>query len=182
MELEMNIVGLDLETTGLDMNLGHRMIQIGISFGVLDTICHDVFPVGPIVCDPEAMAINKFSEARIIAGTPNGMLDILLVEELKQRGAVENSLYIVGWNVGWDREFVRKELPLTAKFICRPIDLTGIAIARQVKSGGNPDDWRKNQKEAIQKDIAGILGYSNYHDAGHDAKAALLAFHLLTRP
>lgn len=169
----MTLVGLDIETTGLDRRQHHRLIQIGIAHGVFDVMTHDVKPIGTVVCDPVAMAINKFTPERIDVGWPDDEVDHLLSERLRDRGHAPASLTAVGWNVGsFDLHFLREDLPQTAAFFShRVIDLTGIFIAHY------GERWRE-EKDRSHREVADLLGVAKWHDAGFDAVAALVAFRL----
>lgn len=168
----MNFVGLDIETTGLDMWKKHRLIQIGIAFHRQNVICHDVQPWGIVKFDPEAMKVNGFTEERVAAAEFQMVIDNSIYNELMNMGHSPNAqLTPVGWNVGpFDLPFVKAELPRTAKFFShRVVDLSSIAMFL----AGGSDDWRKRKDEG-HKTIEEILGEVKWHDAGYDALAALI--------
>lgn len=172
----MKFMGLDIETTGLNYLANHRLIQFGTAEGVRDYMSQDIFPVGPIEFDPEAMAVNGFTRQRVFAGKPQLQADVMLAVTFAQHGYTTGSITPVGWNVGsFDLHFVKMELPRTAEFFShRVVDLTSVFI---VKFG---DQWRQKKTEA-QKMVEDIVGEAYWHDAGFDAMAALLVLKIIQR-
>jgi DNA polymerase III epsilon subunit-like protein len=175
----MNLVGLDIETTGTNYNAGHRLIQIGIAFKDGTKLKEDVQPVGKLTIDPEALDVNGFTLQRIAKARRSDEVDRRLSEQLADLGWTEGSLTPVGWNVGdFDLGFIRHELPLTAEFFSyRVVDLTGIAILHELRTGQN---FRK-LKARLAEEAVEILGRDERHDALYDAEAALLVLNSLVR-
>ena len=172
----MILAGLDIETTGTDPNKYHRLIQIGIAVKDGPTLKLDIRPDGPLMIEPEALAINGFTLTRIDQGVDRRYADRYIASFLKQKGFKPNSLTPVGWNVGgFDLVFVKRELPRTAEFFAyRALDLTGLAIMYELKTGKS----YQGLKEEFNKKIAEMLGRDEQHDALYDAEAALLAIDL----
>jgi oligoribonuclease (3'-5' exoribonuclease) len=169
----MTLVGLDIETTGLDPDR-HGTIQIGISFGTCETFSRDLNP-GDCEVDSSALDVNNFTIERITNAPTSELVDEALSNMFIQRGYTKGSLTPVGWNVGgFDIPFIKNDLPLTSNFFShRVFDLTGICML----SAG--DGWRQHKNYWHEK-VAEILGgESQWHDAGYDAKAALLTARLL---
>ena len=170
----MNLTGLDIETTGVDLNKHHRLIQIGIvTMAGVHSFCYDVCPIGDMMIDAEAMAVNGFTLNRIAQAMHGPIVDSTLSAAIAALGVREGELTAVGWNVGgFDIAFIKKELPKTAAFFShRALDLTGVAMVNEMKTG---KPWRALKAE-IHKFVADYLCEDKRHDALYDAKAALLA-------
>jgi len=171
----MILAGVDIETTGLDPDKHHRIIQIGIATDT-HAFWRDIQPEGPIMIDPRALAVNKFTLTRIGKADHTSVVDRSLDKLLSSAGFKRGDLTPVGWNVGgFDMQFINKELPLTAKYFhYRCVDLTALAIFYEVKTGKS----YKDLKEDLKKKVVSIFGSDNEHDALWDAQAALVALRL----
>lgn len=179
----MLLAGLDIETTGLDLKQGHRLIQIGIS--VLDTetgktndYASDVRPVGKIVYNDHAMQVNKFTKSRIKKADSQYKVDSEIWGQMLKDGYRHDTLIPVGFNViMFDMPFIRLELPLIATLFTYPteqrstraIDLMSLGLLYEFKTGVPYGSIKKASKEHVEK----AFGYENHHDALYDAKAAL---------
>lgn len=179
----MKFVGIDIETTGLDPNQNHRLIQIGIAFGVLDSFGYDVKPEGAMALCPAAMEINHFTPERIEGAEGQSQVDAIIHNKLLERGCSKGELTPVGWNVGaFDMKFISKELPKTAEFFShRVLDLTPICIYKSFLSGYDTAEAWRAMKETEHKRIESLLGEAKWHDAEYDATAALLQWRLWSR-
>jgi DNA polymerase III epsilon subunit-like protein len=172
-----HFVGLDLETTSSDLVKGAKICQLGMAFGACDGFTSDVgWPLE--VCDisEEALAVNKFTRERIAGGPPPETIDAAAAAWLVTHHAGSHGLIAVGWNVaGFDLPFVRAQLPQVADFFSyRTADLNAICFALG-KPGRTWEAWKKQAKQWATT----ILGTANWHDAGFDAAAGLLAFYWL---
>lgn len=179
----MLLAGLDIETTGLDMKQGHRLIQIGIS--VLDTetgktndYYSDVRPVGKIMYSDHALKVNGFTKRRIKKARSQDSVDAILWGQMLADGYKLDSLIPVGFNViMFDMPFIRKELPLVATLFTYPteqrstraIDLMSLGLFYEFKTGTPYDSLKKDVREYVEK----VFGYEKHHDALYDAKAAI---------
>jgi DNA polymerase III epsilon subunit-like protein len=179
----MLLAGLDIETTGLDMKAGHRLIQIGIS--VLDTetgqtndYVSDVRPVGKIIYSDYALKVNGFSKRRIKAARSQDSVDAAIWSQMMKDSYKLDSLIPVGFNViMFDMPFIKKELPLVSTLFTYPseqrstraIDLMSLGLLYEFKTGTPYDSLKKDMKDYVEK----VFGYENHHDALYDAKAAL---------
>lgn len=172
----MILIGLDIETTGTDVNKHHRLIQIGIASKDGLRISYDVLPKGDMFIQQEALGINGFTLSRIGNANIGSAVDNAISAELSFLGYKENSLTPVGWNVGgFDMTFIKKELPKTASFFTyRTLDLTALAIMYELKTGKSYRDL----KDIFHAKIAEKLGRNERHDALYDAEAALEAVDL----
>lgn len=169
----MLFAGFDLETTGLDANINHRIIQIGVALEDGTGFNHDICPIGDINISSEALKVNGFSLERIARGLSPSEVEDLLVPELSKLGEIT----AVGWNVGsFDLAFIGRDLPRVKRcFSHRCVDLTGICILK----GGN--NWRTVKAEWQAKAEAALGEVGVWHDALWDAKAALKVWQLLQR-
>lgn len=181
----MLLAGLDIETTGLDMNENHRLIQIGVYIEDTETgrtsrYTSDVRPLGTIATSEEALLINGFTAKRIMDAPTQATVDAELFTLLKDCGYTYDSLIPVGWNVvAFDMPFIQKELPLATKYFTYPcsthstraIDLTALGLYYEYKTG-TP---YKELKKRIATEIELRLGKALWHDAGYDAQAAVEA-------
>lgn len=179
----MLLAGLDIETTGLEMTAGHRLIQIGICVldtetGVMNEYSSDVQPVGKIVFDDFAMKVNGFTKKRIKAAPTQTQVDSIIWGELLKAGYRIDSLIPVGHNViMFDMPFIRRELPLIAKMFTYPspqrstraIDLMSLGLAYEYKTGIPYESIKAESKQHVEK----VFGYAHHHDAMFDAKAAI---------
>lgn len=170
------LTGLDIETTGIDLYKNHRLIQIGVAIWNGPRYVFDVQPEGHIAIDPGAMKVNGFTLRRMGEAPMTAEVDYMLSKSLAKDGFTEGQLTPVGFNVGgFDLPFIKKELPLVAKFFSyRALDLTGLAILYELKTGRSYRDL----KEEFHTKIVKELGKDQRHDALYDAEAALIAVQL----
>lgn len=178
----MLLAGVDIETTGLYMNRGHRLIQIGISvldteLGTIHDFVTDVRPVGRVEYDDRAMKINGFTKARIKKAPSQDAADTQIWGELLRLYRAD-SIIPVGSNViNFDMAFIKKELPLVATMFMYPnddhgiraIDLIPLGLFHELKTGIPYEAIKREYKDYA----AHALGYREEHDALYDAKAAL---------
>lgn len=173
---EMIFAGLDIETTGVDINKGHRLIQIGVAFEGGPKIAYDVRPTGDLTISAEALEVNNFTLKRIGEAEPTHIVDDRLSADLRKAGYKLGSITPVGWNVGgFDMCFVKKELPKSAEFFSyRTLDLTGIAMMYELRTGKGYRDL----KDEFAAKTKAVLGRDERHDALYDAEAALVVMKL----
>lgn len=190
-------IGLDIETSA--SNLLGKTIQIGIARGTESSFVSDIgwstvefhetarleegdeIERGLVLIETEALKVNRFDIARIRAGRPAWQIDSEAAEWISQWG---KGLHCVGWNVGsFDMPFVRRDLPNLAKHLSRrTVDLNALCFALGSQSqlfDERAPGWeffKKRSKRYAEE----ILGHTQWHDAGYDAKAALLSFRWLS--
>lgn len=180
----MNFAGLDIETTGTCPDKHHRLIQIGIALPNGFNITWDVYPIGDINICAKSMEINGFTLGRIYDAPLQTDVDAYISTELALQGYTHASLIPVGWNVGvFDMDFVKRELPETAKFFifghdeisAKCMDLNALAMFYAYKTGVPLNDFKKQLKAEAAK----RLGLDKEHDALYDAKSALVILEIL---
>jgi len=170
-------VGLDIETTGSDINSNHGLIQIGVDFGAGARFVSDVKPhVGAAIDWEEAMTVNKFTIERLEAAPDRLAVDLQLHTWLAKQGAEKRRLIPVGWNVaGFDMPFVRRYLPSAATmFSYRSVDLNAICFT--MSGSKHPfEEWKRQAKKIAADAIAAEDDRFEpaWHDALYDARAAL---------
>jgi DNA polymerase III epsilon subunit-like protein len=168
--MNLKFVGLDIETSGTELDK-HQLIQIGVAVGCLKTFTMDVgYDMSDLVIDEQAMEVHKISLARTVGAKRPNEVDDLLCQWLTENDL--KKLVAVGWNVaGFDMPFVRKYLPKASKFFSyRTVDLNAICFAT---------GRFKHMKKMSKKFAMDVLGTEQWHDAGYDAIASLLAFKYL---
>lgn len=176
---EMKLTGLDIETTGTDINKNHRLIQVGIVLPNGEKLSADVRPVGDIMIQAEAMKVNGFTLARIGDADLTHVVDDIMSADIRRNGYKHGDLTPVGWNVGaFDMAFMKKEMPKTAAYFSyRAMDLTALAIAYELRTGKS----RLELKQRLAKRVAKKLGRDERHDALYDAEAALVCLNMLLK-
>lgn len=170
--MSLTLVGVDIETTGLDPSANHRLIQIGIVLPGGTKICYDVKPYGYMNFTKKALEVNGFTMERIEKGTPQADVDTIISTQLRKQGWTDADLTPVGFNVGaFDMRFIHKELPKTARFFShRVLDLTGVAIMHELRTGHSYRDL----KDEMHAKVVERLGRDQRHDALYDAEAAMV--------
>lgn len=162
-------VGLDIETTGSDIDAGAGLIQIGAYDGESRARFSSlVVPHAGHSVTVKAMEVNGLNLDTIHAQAPAASkVDVQLYQFLLGLGAEERSVVPIGWNVGtFDMPFVRRYLPHTAAlFGYRSIDLNSIAFTLNPKKLEVPKKASKRYAELE-------MGRTEWHDAGFDAEAA----------
>lgn len=189
-------IGLDLETSGTDIDAGSVPIQVGVSVGSYShmksliggwefnkqpssaypatwddraALIHNIDPslVGPD-CDPEEWP--TVVDRKVVSF-------LTRIANVGPREAV-----LVGWNVGtFDFPFVRQFLPATAALCSyRFVDLNAVVFSMAEagrRRAYQPDQaigakaWKARAKKAAERMMG---GEPKWHDAGYDATASLL--------
>ena len=166
-------LGLDIETTGTDVN-SHELIQIG----VYDPISEDrfVLDVGHDVWlqNEESMKVTGFTEDRIRTAPRSEVVDALLTDWLGKHGIGAMDAVPVGFSVGqFDMPFVRKTLPTAATRIgWRSIDLNAVAFTVEDVTGIDPAKMKRKASKFAEEQGARRGWTPRWHDAGWDAYAA----------
>lgn len=166
--------GLDIETTGSDIDAGAAIIQIGVTFGGYQAFVSDIKPHAGAVIVPEAMAVNKITQERMDAAPSAAEVDENLSQWLISQGIEPRRFIAIGWNVaGFDIPFVKRYLPKTFKFLSyRTVDLNAIVFTLDPVRG--QDRLKKQLKTWTEEGLDGSA-----HDALFDATSAIEAWRIL---
>lgn len=183
----MKFIGLDLETTGSDIDAGALPIEIGIAAGysVADQMSELIgWPEG-MHWDLEAAEIHQIDQTAVIAAKSVVEVDAMAAEFLTTRGIGRHEAILVGWNVGsFDFPFVKRYLPVTAELCSyRFVDLNSVVFSmaeshrRKFPELQVPGykSWKKRAKNMCEEE----MGSSAWHSAGYDATASLVAWRWL---
>lgn len=188
-------IGLDLETSGSDINAGAVPIELGLVIDDRRKLDRDIFDqrVGgwdwendPIEWDINAERVHKINMVELDDAPPAHIVDCMAVAWLyplvKDTPRMER--IPVGWNVaGFDMPFVDRHFPqLRALLSYRSIDLNAIVLA-MAGLGGDPTA-RYRQTKTTVKDYARLnaeqIGFEQkWHVAWFDAWAALQSLECL---
>ena len=170
-------MGLDGEMTGLDMHQGHKLCQVGLSFGACETYNSIVgWPHRDLACNPESMAVHGISRQAIAEGPSRGTVEAEMTQFVVTR--TTQRVHSVGWNVaGFDIPWFRSAFPEFSQRCLhyRTVDLNALCFALS-----HTDNEYKRVKEASKRWARDILGGTpRDHEAGYDAAASLLSFYYL---
>lgn len=173
----ITLVGLDLETTGSDIDAGAVPIQLGVAYG--DEYAS--WYVNPRQCDNKYVWSDEAEKVHGISrddAEKNGEHPLVvsaravvwLAERDVLRGA-RMDRWPLGWNVGsFDMPFVRRYMPPLADwFSYRSMDLNAVCEFATVAHGEQFSTLKKKAKQAAELADARAA----WHDAGFDALAAL---------
>jgi oligoribonuclease (3'-5' exoribonuclease) len=167
-------IGVDGEMTGRNGPEVHQLVQIGVAVGPDEVFASDI-GYDKWSEDTESMAVHGLSAERIRAAARADAVDAELCRWLADKvvGA-ERGLIPVGWNVAaFDLPYIRRYLPRFASHLSRrSVDLNAVCFTF---AGGAGSRW-KSLKKRSKRYVEGRLGGAQWHDAGYDAAAALLAW------
>ncbi|MCA1704012.1 MAG: hypothetical protein LC808_12395 [Actinobacteria bacterium] len=166
-------IGVDGEMTGTDGPDIHQLIQIGVATAPDEVFVSDI-GYKKWSEDAESMAVHGLSAERIRAAPGADAVDAELCKWLADKvvGA-DRGLIVVGWNVAaFDLPYVRRYLPRFAGHLSRrSVDLNAVCFTFAGTAGSRWKRLKKRSKRYAEE----RLGRANWHDAGYDAAAALLA-------
>lgn len=183
-------VGLDCEMSGTDV-LEHKLIQIGISFDARSQSKNFVSDVGwekgTYRYDPESLQVIEWDFSRIEAGPPAYKVETKILEFFEENDVGPGSAIPVGWAVGrFDMPFVKATFPNIWHYFVWPkanqnnvvaLDLTYVAMTfgfNNTKKELGYNGWKKASKRYAQTELEKIGVSAQWHDAGYDARAAIL--------
>lgn len=177
-------IGLDGEMSGNDIDIGHKLIQIGMAKyidGEMQSIGTLLNP-GIMEWSAQAEEVHQFSRDHIEKnGEDPAMVDQMLADwanPTKQR----RDFVMVGFNVGsFDRAFVKQSLPiLFNRFSRRSVDLNSVIFSMS-ETNSQFERIKGNAKEYAFEKMEGMFdGFKNrQHDAEYDAVMSLYCFEYL---
>ena len=183
---QLNCIGLDLETTGSDINDGAVPIQLGLAFGD-DMRAWEIDPesCGEYTWSAEAEGVHGLKEHDVLAyGLDVKVVDCLAVAWLYEVGALATgrmNRQPVGWNVaGFDMAFIDRYMPnLRSVLSYRTIDLNAVCAVLGGLLADNVASLKKHSKRHVNDMYSRNGEQVRWHDAGFDAKAALISLDYL---
>lgn len=171
----LEFAGVDIETTGSDINAGAGICQIGVFLGD-QSFVSDIRPHSGALITDEALRVNGFTHDRFHDAPDSFIVDATLYDWLSSFHIPPKTLIAIGWNVaGFDLPFIRKFLPKTATlFSYRTIDLNAVIFTM------DPENGMDKLKRKIKNYAASCVNEDkNWHDALYDAKTAFFAWRKL---
>jgi hypothetical protein len=175
-------VGLDIETTGSNIEAGAGICQVGV-YSPTHQFVSDIRPHAGYAVTEEAMGVNGFTHERLEAGAPLLEVDEGLSIFLGTLAPEGNHRRIIpiGWNVaGFDMGFIRRFLPRSFEwFSYRSVDLNAICFTMDPS---NWKDYKRASKQYAGERMEGkLVGYTEKraHDALYDAAQGYYAWHYL---
>jgi DNA polymerase III epsilon subunit-like protein len=180
----INYIGLDGEMSGVDINNGHKLIQIGLAKIVDGEMISTsaLLNPGKMSWSEEAEKVHLFSRSKIEKeGLDPKSVDHQLADWVSVKPDRQRTI-AVGFNVGsFDMPFLSQSLPvLKSRLSRRSVDLNSILFAmsstdgqfQKIKKGSK--DYAKNKMESM------FEGFKNReHDAEYDAVMSLYCFEYL---
>lgn len=196
-------VGLDCEMTGTNY-MQHSLIQIGMS--IMDPRDESKFFVSDVgwdnfEYDPESLAVIKWDPRRIFDGPKSIEVEKAILDFFEKNGITKSSLVPVGYAVKtFDMPFVQNTFPGILDYFIRPrnlynpflyrcVDLSDVNYAMGymggkkefVRFGLGKGAWKKAAKMYAILELEKMGIKENWHDAGYDARAAMLCLEFYTR-
>jgi DNA polymerase III epsilon subunit-like protein len=177
----INYIGLDGEMSGIDINNGHKLIQIGLAKMVDGkmTSTSALLNPGKMAWSEEAEKVHLFSRDKIKKdGVDPKSVDHALSDWVSLKADRQNTI-TVGFNVGsFDLPFVSQTLPvLKSRISRRSVDLNSILFAIS-NTDGQFQKIKSQSKNYAEEKMDGMFdGFKNReHDAEYDAVMALYCF------
>jgi len=189
------LIGLDLEMTGTDWT-AHKAIQIGLCLDPRDETKNFVADVGwakgNYEYNPKSLEVIGWDFDRIEAGRYDWEVENDILNWCEDNNLKKQSLIPVGYAVkSFDMPFVLNTFPRFAEYfifpnvegpyrpyLCRTCDLTdmtyGMTFGRGERGWGF-DGWKRAAKTYAVQELTKLEDARTFHDAGYDAKAAMLA-------
>lgn len=180
----INYIGLDGEMSGIDINNGHKLIQIGLAKMVDGemTSTSSLLNPGKMSWSEEAESVHLFSRDRIKKeGREPKSVDHELADWVSLKPDRQRTI-AVGFNVGsFDMPFVSQTLPvLKSRMSRRSVDLNSILFAMSDSDREFQKFKKASKNYAIEKMDGMFEGFKDrQHDAEYDAVMALYCFEYL---
>ena len=178
-------IGIDGEMSGNDIDVGHKLIQIGLAkyneSGGIDHVGYLLNP-GEMTWSMEAQEVHQFTreyveEFGILPTTADP-----ITAKWANPGNQRRDFVMVGFNVGsFDRPFIKQTLPITyGKFSRRSVDINSLIFAMSDTN----EDFERIKADAKNYAFAKMEGMFNdfknrQHDAEYDAVMSLYCFEYL---
>ena len=178
-------IGIDGEMSGNDIDVGHKLIQIGLAkyneSGGMDHVGYLLNP-GEMTWSMEAQEVHQFTreyveEFGILPTTADP-----ITAKWANPGNQRRDFVMVGFNVGsFDRPFIKQTLPITyGKFSRRSVDINSLIFAMSDTN----EDFERIKADAKNYAFAKMEGMFNdfknrQHDAEYDAVMSLYCFEYL---
>lgn len=172
------IISLDLETSGVDIEKGVTILSIGMVHLATGAEFYREAKHDLLVVEPRASRVHQLDMNSLDIGEKETLASIDLLARLwlgdVTKVEKQHRLISLGWNVaGFDMPFVRKFLPKTAsQFSYRSIDLNAVLFAEDVVRGRALLETKRMYKK--------LFPNANAHNALADAKAAAHVFEQYT--
>ncbi len=178
-------IGIDGEMSGNDIDVGHKLIQIGLAkyneSGGMDHAGYLLNP-GEMTWSMEAQEVHQFTREYVeefgILPTTADPITAKWANPRNQR----RDFVMVGFNVGsFDRPFIKQTLPITyGKFSRRSVDINSLIFAMSDTN----EDFERIKADAKNYAFAKMEGMFNdfknrQHDAEYDAVMSLYCFEYL---
>jgi DNA polymerase III epsilon subunit-like protein len=179
-------IGLDIESSGTNLNQGARVIQVGYAYNEDGAYWTGESGVNPLefAWSAEAQAVHNITLEEVNTFPEATEVDKKFSSEFIDFRNQEVTLIAVGFNVGsFDLPFIRESLPIFSKnFSHRVVDLNSLifALAKSSGSSSNFESIKSELKNKAEKIIATILPDKHAHSAGYDALEAIIIFELIT--
>lgn len=180
----INYIGIDGEMSGTDIDLGHKLIQIGMAKYDNDRVISVGAILNPGIMEwsVQAEEVHKFTRETIEKhGEDPAMIDESLAEWANP-STQRRDFVMVGFNVGsFDRPFIKQQLPITyGKFSRRSVDLNSVIFA-MTSTNSKFEKIKAQSKEYAFRKMEGMFeGFKDrQHDAEYDAVMSLYCFEYL---
>lgn len=188
----ITFLGLDIETSGIALSKGSRLIQIGIVAGDGAEYCRLVRPTdGDFEWDPESATVHGIPLQAVYDAAPDTEIDAELFQWLLAHGghADKRVLIAVGFNVqSFDLPFIRHSLPMSGDLISRrSVDLNSICFtmgSMQLPFQGSIprwSGWKRMAKRWAEEQLIADGIPAAHHDALYDARNGMLCWEFLKR-
>ena len=179
-------IGIDGEMSGVDIDSGHKLIQIGLAKYDQESVHSIGYLINPgeMAWSDQAETIHQFSREDIEEyGMSPGTVDIM-VSDWANPTSQKRDFVMVGFNVGsFDRPFIKQTLPITyGKFSRRSVDLNSLIFSMS-DTNAQFERIKEGAKEYAFEKMDGMFeGFRNrQHDAEYDAVMSLYCFEHLRK-
>lgn len=127
--------------------------------------------------EPKAMAVHGMTRERILAAPRAQVVDAQLRQWFEQQG-IQKAIPIGYGVAAFDMPYVRRYLPEASQFLSmQSLDLTGVALTLSEVTGRSFKAIKRDSKQYAERQILQVLKKQpEWHDAGYDAMAALMAW------